>query len=912
MLQRGQAGAVGAARRGDRLLRAASSATKPLAQEAAAATSAAAAAPPPPASSGAELASLHAPLAPRGAPGVRERVLADIRSEFPVRADLLAAASTHRAASAASAAASLRQDRLMAHMLLLCAEPSAGDLANPGRWAGVTYADLAAAEAAGASSGAAHFGKTLSAQELADAAVARAAATAGKAEDTDDAEADVLAALDGAEGKVPSSGADVGGVSRKDLDAVFDVLMDELGQPMPKRGSGGGAAGAASSSSPSPTAAASAEAEAAASGRPVFGVPADGGEPGFDPAVDGSPSVLGGYVPLPSTEVSPLATAWLDVAVAHLEGVAARLRAHAAAAPAAVKSATGLVPLAGVDATHAEAVLSSLTAVPAVPVPEGAAAWLAALPAPKLSAVMTHLLLRRRGLALPLGGGGGAAPDASLLTARLKAVEEAAGVLRSARDGKLGGSSGSGSSGYPTLRQLHAALEAAVGSTSGGVPLFTPLRSAAAAQAARFRSSLAAEQARLDAAVAHGRKTRDALRPPAGGASARPVPKFTVSVPDASAVLAAPGFAPETVAVTAAGCSDPADDGAVTVRLAPAHAHARALTKGHLPSALAPLAAVLTPSEHAALTSLVVMATPGLREALSHPLAVDASGKVVPPPGASGSVTSSSSGSDGEVTVASPPAPASASAATGSSLADFADHLARSRNVRRAIEAESASRAALSDALAGLDAAAASGALPAGFDVAAWKDYVSFVLDMSGSSAGGGAAVPFAEGREAVVAQMVKASLAALPAGVRARLAPVGDPILAELDKSGMTYDDAARGAGALAAARSGLTSDAEALAVAAGAGFGDATGLGDPPVDSSAAITGGAAAVPGGAAPAEAAGGAALPRPVVRQYYPLTKPVYGGPTGTTIVGYAPVATRHHDDLVAVGMGAMCVGGAAR
>lgn len=901
MLQRGQAGAVGAARRGDRLLRAASSATKPLAQDAAAATSAAAAAPPPTASSGAELASLHAPLAPRGAPGVRERVLADIRSEFPVRADLLAAASTHRAASAASAAASLRQDRLMAHMLLLCAEPSAGDLANPGRWAGVTYADLAASEAAGAT-GASQFGKTMSAQELADAAVARAAASAGRADDTDDAEADVLAALDGAEGKVPSSGVDTGsgsgGVSRKDLDAVFDVLMDELGQPMPKRGSGGASSSGASASSSAPTSAAAAEAEAAASGRPVFGVPADGGEPGFDAAVDASPSVLGGYVPSPSTEVSPLATAWLDVAVAHLDGVVARLRAHAAAAPAAVKAAgaSGLLPLTGADATHAEAVLSALTAVPAVAVPEAAAAWLAGLPPAKLSTVMTHLLLRRRGLALPLGGGGSGAPDASLLTARLKAVEEAAGVLRSARDGKLGGGS---SGGYPTLRQLHAALEAATGSASGGVPIFTPLRSAAAAQAARFRASLAAEQARLNAAVAHGRKTRESFLPADGGASpARPVPRFTVAVPDTASVLGAPGFAPETVTVAAAGCSDPSDDGAVTVRLAPAHAHARALTKGHLPSALAPLAAVLTPAEHATLTSLVVMATPALREALSHPLAVDAAGNLVPPPGADGGASSSSSGSDGEVTVVSP-APASASAATASSLADLADHLARTRNVRRALEAEAAGRAALSEALAGLDAASASGALPSGFDVAAWKDYVSFVLDMSGSG------VPLAEGREAVVSQMLKAALAALPPGVRSRMAPSGDPILSELDKAGLTYEDAARGAGALAAARSGLTSDAEALAVAVGASFGDATGLGDLPVDSSAAVTAGAAAVPGGPSPLEAAGGAALPRPVVRQYYPLSKPVYGGPTGTTVVGYAPVATRHHDDLVAVGMGAM-------
>ena len=260
--------------------------------------------------------------------------------------------------------------------------------------------------------------------------------------------------------------------------------------------------------------------------------------------------------------------------------------------------------------------------------------------------------------------------------------------------------------------------------------------------------------------------------------------------------------------------------------------------------------------------------------------------------GGSGSSSGSGSDSDGD-SVAAFDGPASA-VTSGGGISDLLDSLARTRNVRRLLAAEGEVKAGIQSSLTDLEAASKEGSLPAGFDVAAWRDYVAFCLDMTADVSGGSSALapagsPLMEGREVVVAQMLKAAVAALPAGTRARMAAYGsDPLKNMLDAAGLDYEQIARGAQDLSAARSGLTSDAEALTIAAG------TTIADPlapslPLDSSAGTVSGAATVPGGPAPSAAAGGVALPRPAVQQYYPLRP----GATG-----------RLPDDLAEVGLGA--------
>ena len=659
MLRKGALGSAAAVfRRGGGLRRAHNgplSASRPSSQsaeQASASTSNAAAAAPPAVLE--QAGGLAPKMAPKNSPEVRQRVFADLKAEFPVRSELLAASSVYTAAAASQGAAAARHDRLMAHMLLLCSEPSPGDLANPARWGSITYADLLAAEAAGNS----------------PASLLPEASASSSADIGTDGESDgFLGLLDGAEQKKAASGAasaPAGATAtpvaasnsekKSRLDEVFDGLLEGLesgggaGGSVPKGAAAGAAAPSASAKNSSvsvsnaqkkPGDEDEAWHEVDASGRRIFGARRDAA--GFDASVDSSPCVLGGFGPssltrydgistaaVPSSGVeleagpAALGTAWLELAIGHLEAIAARLKRHAEAASKALSSSP-LVSLTGEDGKHAEAVLSALTSIPSSPVAPAQAAWLAALPKDKLNSLMTHLLLRRRGLSLPLStGSGGGAADVNIITPRIKALESAAGVLRTARDGQFA-VSGDGIKGWPTLRQLHSALTSAVGGVSGGsgsgIPVFTPLRSAAAALATRFRNSLVAEQQRIDEGIAKARAMREAFlasvsSSPGSSSSSGPVPRYTIQVPSVDALLTAPGYALDDVSVAISGSTVSADDGTVTVQLAPAHSHLRAIHGGNLPAALSPLASALTPSEHAALSEYglgLVMSTRSVR-----------------------------------------------------------------------------------------------------------------------------------------------------------------------------------------------------------------------------------------------------------------------------------------------------------
>lgn len=800
-----------------------------------------------------------------------------------MRAEILAANSVHAAAASAAKVASLRADRIMAHMLLLTRDVTPGDLANPTRWARITYSDLP--EFGGAADGGGIDAQldALEAQEGAGL-IASSDGEGGLLSGLSDGEAvsdlssgssdgergDIMGDLAAAEASRGSPAA--AGKERSEMDALFAKVVELVpqgGVPKP-----GGAAAAAASGE----AVAAADAEAGttdvevdedgdevafdASGRPLFGARVSSADASFDPSIDASPSVMGGHTD------PAVGGAWLEVAAGHIEVVLGRLRRHAAALPSgAAGAAAALVPLSGSDAVHAQSLLDALSSVPAAPVPADTAAWLAALPADKLGSLMTRLLLRRRGFALPLSAGGAAA-DGSSLSSRIGALESALGVLRMAR---AGSADAAGETVYPTAAGLHSALASAVGE---GVPLFTPLRSAAAALAHRTLASLAAEQARLDEAVSHARATRLAYFP--SEASSSPAPSWAITVPSLEALLATPGFAPDVVTVEVSGTPGGEGDGALAVALDVPHAHARRVRDGQLGAVLSPLAAVLTPAEHAALVSLAVMGNPGMREDLSHTLGeAEAAAEVEAAEDGSGDGTASGTGA----------------------LSDAFDSLGRSRHARKLLEAEADVAASLTAAVEALAADGGSGGLPPGFDVAGWKSYVGWVLELARDPA----SASVLGGREATVRDMLRGALRALPPGVRARL-PSLDPIKDGLDEAGVDEAQLARAAAELGASRSGLTADAADVLRATGAGIASVDGEAFLPLDSSAGVLAGRAGSPGGGpSPAAAAGGSALPRPSVRQYYPVTRPVYA-PDGVTVLRHEPVVSRLPEDLAGTGL----------
>jgi hypothetical protein len=181
-----------------------------------------------------------------------------------------------------------------------------------------------------------------------------------------------------------------------------------------------------------------------------------------------------------------------------------------------------------------------------------------------------------------------------------------------------------------------------------------------------------------------------------------------------------------------------------------------------------------------------------------------------------------------------------------------------------------------------------------------WRDYVAWCLELRTDASGARAF----HGRTGAVSTLLKATLDTLPSGVRARLlggADGSDLVKGVLDDAGASEEELAHAAAAMAAHRGGLTSDLQAVLEASGAGIPDASGLARLPLDSSAGLLSGAARVEGGPAADEAAGGTSLPRPIVRQYYPRTVPVYA-PDGVTVLRHRPVVTRLAEDLAGVGL----------
>ena len=761
-------------------------------------------------------------MAPRDGAAVAEAQRALIAEQLPSRAYFMAANARHEAGAAAAAAGSRSWERQMARTLLLLRAPEPVDLANPARWSRITYADIATAL-----EGASHSGGS----EQTDSA-ARGATSSGTSRpadvSTDDGFARVAREADAVDDSAARDSARL-------LDQIVGVL-NAAGTPQPQEGTAPSSSTAASSSSgDAPPTATSQSSSAAAVAAKSAGRAPNG--------VDASPPVTGA---LPAT--SPIALMWLQAAEAHIAQVAARLRRYATAAsgvPLATASSAAFSPS---DVAVANRLLAAFSSVPLQPASEADAAWLRSLAPPSLRAFMSLLLLHRRGLAVPVpttsGGGGAVLPHMDLLHARLARVDAVAVALRRIREAATAtatSNAGANPSPPPTLRSLHGALADAVGD---GVPVFTVLRSAAAAAAARFNARLAAEQRRLDDAVAQARRVREGFlgadrKGEAEAASAAVGFDIVGSTPSSSAAVVVSRATGKTVGSLALEDGD---------------GLAARLDQGHLPSALAPLAAILTPAEMAALHTLVAAATPSGIDSLPHPA-----------PG-------------GDV----------GSRPSNAAVDDVIDDVVTSKSARRLLGVEAAVSDALREALDSLalsgDAGAATSPLPAGFDVAGWRMYITAALEAAaaaGPSAGG----------ERALTSMVRAAAAALPDDLRsiaARAGAGGDPLRSFADRVGISYDDLDAAAADSSIAVAALAADEVDVRAAAGDSISsrDTVPL---PLDASAALSSslvaGVDVIAAGGGGTTPLGGA--PRP--NQYYPVTQAMVA-PDGSVV--HVPVVSR--------------------
>ena len=790
-----------------------------------------------------------------------------VTSQFPARAVLLEDAAKFSAASTVTSATAASLERRMARMLLLVRNPETLDLANPFAWSSVTYADVEAAIADEEAERAASLGRQASVSEP--------------------------NATDDEEGKV----SDVLGGEATGSSSILQELM-KVTNAQARKSAGGGPQGSHAAADSLVGELSGGAAHTAHSG----GAAASSA---FTP--DLSPPITGGLTPragsvLPAA--SPLALLWLEAAVAHLEAVVARLKRHAAddaAAPAAAP-ATG-----DADAARVAQVLSALTSIPVAPLAPALQTWMASLPRERLDALMAQLKQKRRGLAL------GGSSSSSVADSRVHKLEGVIAVLRGALAGKslsrsaaqTGSSSSSSSSGVgvTTVRQLYDALRRAVGT---GVPSFTPVSSAAAASAGRFRSALQAEQSRLDDAVKQGRATRAAVMAASGvePTLAVPLAGFDVVIPSVvdllrgdGGTLSSPvddfrgGFdaevsvthraTGETLRIPLVRSSDAAaavgGASADDVSGAAASASSRRassssaspvlqrLNDGHVLTALSPLARLLTPTEAVALQTLVVLSSPLMRESLSPPLPVSG----VRGGGLGGAASAASEGAHPD------------------SLAAFVDHVATHRTARRMIAAEaeasadteaaftSLATAVNTSSASGGDGAAAGDSRVSREHIAALKAQLDFSIEaLSGYSGGGGVGQ---DGSGAIVA-MLRTALSSLPEAVRGKLFK-GDPLKTWLDRAGLSHKDLAEGALAAEARSGGVSSDGDGVLGSGGFSLSDPYAL-PAPLDSSAGVLAeqqqqaGASAtgVMGGTHPGAASAGGLAPlgsAPVPVQYYP-------------------------------------------
>lgn len=311
------------------------------------------------------------------------------------------------------------------------------------------------------------------------------------------------------------------------------------------------------------------------------------------PAASASGAAAAAAAPSPV----PVALLYLHTAAAHVDAVASRLTAAAAAVPS----------LGGVEDARADAVIAAL--FPSAGSASGSAAglgkehaaWLA-----KLSPQHAALFMQRLTLARQAGATG--AGLAAALTARAAALSAAAGVLRSATT--------SISSGIRTAGELHKALATAVGA---GVAPFTASVSAAAGLASSVAGRLREIEGRLNDAAAHAARVRGSFATATAGSGAPAVgadaskPAFTVTIPAVAELLASPSVDVSSFTVTEARGS-----GSYTVAVDVPDAHGARLAAGHIPTMLAPLARLLTPGEWAALEAVTLCAGVSLRPFLGR------------------------------------------------------------------------------------------------------------------------------------------------------------------------------------------------------------------------------------------------------------------------------------------------------
>jgi pentatricopeptide repeat protein len=482
-----------------------------------------------------------------------------------LRVQELAAAQRAAAAAHGEAHAASTLVRQLARMLLTKEEVAAADVANPAQHWARTYKDLGADRAAWRS--------------RADAA----AAAAG----TDGAGAGG-AARPGAPPSSPSASA--WQQKRSEADAAFGTDA-ALSEGAARESAASAAAAAAAAETP---AEASSSSSSSAAGK-------------SSPSSDSSPLIGGALSLVPHGSLAPVASApsssfvptaagllYLDAVVEQLEAALASLLGGARALPPAP---------AGFDAAKADAVVALIVgsggsaSSSASLLPAAHAAWLAGLPAAHAAHLQALVSSARR------AGLVAAASPAAALAARTAKLEAAVAVLKRARAGKLGG----GSSSLPTVRALNAALAAAVGA---GVEGFTSTTSAAAHVAGRIQETLRAAERQLNAAAAW------ASRPGGKGAQAAAASSFSLQVPSVEALVALPCPEAASVRVTEKKTGRTltlalrADAQGAEAAADAAEAASARLDAGHVPTMLAPLMRVLTPSQWAAVDTVARAALP--------------------------------------------------------------------------------------------------------------------------------------------------------------------------------------------------------------------------------------------------------------------------------------------------------------